>query len=702
MIREHMRQRGFGPVCRVISCVAMVLGVATAHAQSRSPEGNSTIHIDDAVLQKDLSSMPGMAGSDRGIDLLEQGATRIILADDTALAARVPQDHRWPELLVDRVPMIPAGATYWIRFPITPDPELKGVPLSLSIVARAPVDLYLNGVRVLVAEQRPLGRTGPLVPEPDFQPLVVQITFACDGKPEVLSARVQSLPGDEPAYPPLRLVLQTARNHALASRLGIHFGLFIGVNLIIALLAFLTWRWDRRERSWWLLALLALVTVIAAICHLGGPLDHMGYPPLLSTIMHRAMSGLFSWRILLVLLVLRALRGDAIGRTFRWWAGPALALTVLNLVIPLMPSTMDLRWTRWVLGSLSLLLFIGLTTEVVRASFRLMRAKGAQRWFAIGALAFVLITVISVVLEQMDTSFGWLGLITTYIFYLSLPLSIAIYLALRSAKNNRLVARQRDELDQEVQERTAELEAEKHEVVRQKERSDQLLLNILPGEVAEELKDTGGAVAKLFDQATILFTDFKGFTEASEQLSPQELVKELNTCFMAFDHIITAHGIEKIKTIGDAYMCAGGLPDPRSAAPVDVVNAALEMQTFMIARKKQRDEEGLPSFEMRVGIHTGPVVAGIVGVKKFQYDIWGDTVNTASRMESSGEVGQVNISEATYALVKDAQEIGGEYNAQHATRQRANPKAFTFTPRGKVQAKGKGVLEMYFVERAVG
>ncbi len=222
---------------------------------------------------------------------------------------------------------------------------------------------------------------------------------------------------------------------------------------------------------------------------------------------------------------------------------------------------------------------------------------------------------------------------------------------------------------------------QRNRIRKEHQRSEELLLNILPEEVAEELKAKGHADAKHFDNVTILFTDFKGFTEASEKLSPQELVEELNTCFKAFDGIITARGIEKIKTIGDAYMCAGGLPDPSSSTPAGVVQAALEMQAFMVARKKERDAQGLPAFEMRVGIHTGPVVAGIVGVKKFAYDIWGDTVNTASRMESSGEVGQVNISESTYALVKDEPGL-------------------TFTPRGKVQAKGKGDMEMYFVKRA--
>ena len=235
-------------------------------------------------------------------------------------------------------------------------------------------------------------------------------------------------------------------------------------------------------------------------------------------------------------------------------------------------------------------------------------------------------------------------------------------------------------------------------------RSDELLLNILPQEVAEELKTKGHAEARHFETATILFTDFKGFTEASEKLSPQELVEELNTCFKAFDEIITARGIEKIKTIGDAYMCAGGLPDPKTSSPADVVHAALEMQAFMTIRKKERDAQGLPVFEMRLGIHAGPVMAGIVGVKKFQYDIWGDTVNTASRMESNGEVGQVNISEATYRLISSQLAVGGSQlsgtELPTADCQRPTTNAFTFTPRGKVLVKGKGEMEMYFVARA--
>ena len=217
---------------------------------------------------------------------------------------------------------------------------------------------------------------------------------------------------------------------------------------------------------------------------------------------------------------------------------------------------------------------------------------------------------------------------------------------------------------------------------KERDRSDELLLNILPFEVAEELKQKGESEARDFDKVTVLFTDFMGFTETAQSMSAKELVNEVNVCFKAFDSIIDKYGIEKIKTIGDAYMAAGGLHVPRTSEPADVVNAALEMQEFMKARKMERSDQGLSAFEMRVGIHTGPVVAGIVGVKKFQYDIWGDTVNTASRMESNGAVGKVNVSNDTYELIK----TGANFN---------------FESRGKIEVKGKGEMEMWFVSKAV-
>lgn len=210
-----------------------------------------------------------------------------------------------------------------------------------------------------------------------------------------------------------------------------------------------------------------------------------------------------------------------------------------------------------------------------------------------------------------------------------------------------------------------------------KKRSDELLLNILPEETAEELKATGTAKAKSFDSVSVMFTDFKNFTQASEILTPDELVAEINYCYSEFDRIITRHGIEKIKTIGDSYMCVGGLPVPNATHAEDVVRAGLEMQQFIIEHKSERIKNNEPYFDLRLGIHTGTVVAGIVGIKKFAYDIWGDTVNTASRMESSGQIEKVNISGTTYELIKDK---------------------FTCTHRGKIEAKNKGQIDMYFVE----
>ena len=221
-----------------------------------------------------------------------------------------------------------------------------------------------------------------------------------------------------------------------------------------------------------------------------------------------------------------------------------------------------------------------------------------------------------------------------------------------------------------------ELSAKNIIINREKDRSDELLLNILPAETAEELMNNGRSEARHFDMVTVMFTDFKGFTFMAEQLTPQELVDEIDYCFKHFDEIISRHHIEKIKTIGDAYMCAGGLPVANDTNPLDVVKAALEIQEFMETLKKERKAQNKLFFEARIGIHSGPVVAGIVGIKKFQYDIWGDTVNIASRMESSGEIGQVNISQTTYNAVKDH---------------------FECAYRGEIAAKNKGAIDMYFV-----
>jgi class 3 adenylate cyclase len=218
------------------------------------------------------------------------------------------------------------------------------------------------------------------------------------------------------------------------------------------------------------------------------------------------------------------------------------------------------------------------------------------------------------------------------------------------------------------------------ELIREKKKTEELLLNILPSDTADELKTTGAAKAKNYESVTVMFADFKGFTKLSEKLKPDKLVAELNFYFCAFDRIVQKYNIEKIKTIGDAYMCAGGLPVVNQTHPVDMVCAAMEMKDFIHQNKSRYGFNNDILFEIRIGIHTGPVIAGIVGLRKFAYDIWGDTVNIASRMETCSEPGKINISGATYHLVKNQ---------------------FVCTYRGKINAKNKGEIDMYFVERPI-
>lgn len=227
-----------------------------------------------------------------------------------------------------------------------------------------------------------------------------------------------------------------------------------------------------------------------------------------------------------------------------------------------------------------------------------------------------------------------------------------------------------DHLEKRVSDRTQELQEEK-------KKSDDLLLNILPLDVANELKQTGQSKARSYEQVSVMFTDFKEFTVHSELLKPEELVSEIDFCFRKFDEIITKHNLEKIKTIGDAYLCVEGIPKSSPESIHNIIYAALEIMEFMKELQSKKQKQNKSFFELRIGIHTGPLVAGIVGMKKFAFDIWGDTVNTAARMEQNSEAGKINISQFTYDLVKDK---------------------FDCKYRGEIEAKNKGKMKMYFVE----
>lgn len=219
---------------------------------------------------------------------------------------------------------------------------------------------------------------------------------------------------------------------------------------------------------------------------------------------------------------------------------------------------------------------------------------------------------------------------------------------------------------------------DKRLVIEERNKSEKLLLNILPEEVASELKSFNYSKPKKYDNVTVMFTDFVGFTSIAETLNAEELIQELDNCFSYFDSQTKKNKLEKIKTIGDSYMTCAGLPHKNNTHAIDTILAALEIKAFLDQAKEIKKSQNLPYWELRIGIHSGPLIAGVIGEMKFSYDVFGDTVNLASRMESSGEKGEINISYSTYMLIKDF---------------------FICESRGKVKAKNKGEIEMFFVKR---
>lgn len=250
-----------------------------------------------------------------------------------------------------------------------------------------------------------------------------------------------------------------------------------------------------------------------------------------------------------------------------------------------------------------------------------------------------------------------------YIIYGLVVIAIIIFILI---KRKRKFEWEKSKLERIINERTAELQ-------REKEVTEELLANLLPKDTVTQLKNKGKASSQKFDLVTVLFSDIEGFTKIAEQMNPEQLIDDLDNFFFHFDSVVEKYNIEKIKTIGDAYMCAGGIPYKNRTNPVEVVLAAIEMQDYM----RQLKHKDINIWDLRIGIHTGAVIAGVVGHKKLSYDIWGDTVNTASRMESSGEAGKINISGHTYELVKEF---------------------FVCEYRGRMPVKYKGDVDMYFVK----
>jgi adenylate cyclase len=230
---------------------------------------------------------------------------------------------------------------------------------------------------------------------------------------------------------------------------------------------------------------------------------------------------------------------------------------------------------------------------------------------------------------------------------------------------------ERDDLLRDLEKTRAAMESEQA-------RSEELLRTIFPASIAAELKASRPVQPRHYDLATIMFADFTGFTRLTESTQPATLVQQLHQHFTRFDEIVERNRLETLKTIGDAYFCAGGLPEPNRTHAIDACLAALELQAYLAISNRQREKLRLAPWKVRIGINTGPVVAGLVGKRRSTYDIWGDSVNVAQRLEAAAEPGRINISASTYHYVS---------------------KLFDLEPRGAIEVKNKPPLEMFFVNR---
>lgn len=418
------------------------------------------------------------------------------------------------------------------------------------------------------------------------------------------------------------------------------------------------------------------------------------------------------WTILLLSLSRFIHELFPVKNRYRKWLAVGLAL--LTIILRLAGSDYDAL----VLVLLSFLVVIESLVLVIYALLKKHRGAKIIGFGILFTISVVSLLSIGVIFSSgnidisNDTLTGKILLFFIALAIVSIPLSMSVYLAwefndinhnlksqlvqvqrlsektiAQEKEKMEILEGQKEALESEVSLRTREVLQQKEEIEKQhaalvveKGKSDNLLLNILPGEIAEELKNKGHSEARLYENVTVLFTDFVNFTKLSEHMTPQEVVSEIDYCFKGFDEIISELGIEKIKTIGDAYLAVSGLPVANDQHAIRMVQAALKIREFMELYKAERIELNKPYFDLRFGIHSGPVVAGIVGIKKFAFDIWGDTVNTAARMEQSGVPGKINISAATFELVKDS------YHCQY---------------RGLVDAKNKGAMDMYFVESPI-
>ncbi len=653
------------------------------HAQTGPVAPEGVLRIDSVVLSKNISLNSRWRYHD---------------GDSAAWALPAYSDGHWakPGSLVtyEGKDAQPFSGICWFRLRVEVDSAVAGLPLAMSIEQFGASEVFLDGKRL-----RSFGRIGgpggkgAAYTDPQGEPYIFR--FSTPGAHTLAVRHAEwnarqtwgrnGAVGFEMALGEANARTDTYVTETKAAAVTLIF--MSAVFFALGLLHFLLWLYQRGVRS---NGLFSLFSLCVSLFFLDGYIESVSHSARLQVLAVQAVPFIG----LLMCLSLSGFINALFGRR-RWHHRLILGAGLLIAAALIVFRADDTEAL-----VLVLVVAVALETIVLTMIAIARRVPGARIvGSGIGVLTLLVLLLFVTVLVngggfQITGAIGRVLLLIVAAAIIAVPTSMSAYLAWNFATVNkqlkaelaqvaalsektrmqeeekaRLLQNRQEELEREVDVRTAELRSEK-------KKSDDLLLNILPSEVAEELKASGTAQTRLHNDVTVLFTDFVDFTIQSSAADPVALVQEIDHCFCAFDDIVTRHGLEKIKTIGDAYMAAAGLPAPHPDGAAAAVRAALEIRDFILLRRAQNPA----AFTVRIGVHTGPVVAGIVGVKKFAYDVWGDTVNTAARMESSGEEGKVNISAATHDLIKDR---------------------FVCMYRGEVAAKGKGAMGMYFVEKAV-
>jgi len=619
--------------------------------------------------------------------------------DDTLWAASNYDDHDWDTTLqttidLSEVPKDKFIGFGWFRLHIQIDSSLCNKTFALTIDQQGASEIYLNGelntshgtLGILDEEEETYNpRSIPVLVEfNDSLNYVLAIRYS-----NLNAAKNHKIYKQETAGFTISLKTYKAavQQVVLFGYVGKVFISIFFVFIVIALLHLLLYLFYRRQRSnlyfflFMLMISMMWIIVLYTLSVRGNPDFTMKLLFILKKVISLSfpMLSIFVYSIFYTKL-------------------PKITRVVLG-VFPIMLALMFLQgsWATKAASFLNLLIMIDIIRNIVTAIIK--KKKGA--WIIAGGFLlfiffFLIVAIFGLTSEQNfeATPGSLLGMVILGTFVpgiISIPLSMSIYLARDFAGTNknlekqlenvkvlsaktieqerekqRILENQKDKLEVMVDERTKELAQEK-------EKTEELLLNTLPLKVVNQLKENGKSEPESFDNVTVYFSDIVGFTNISSSLEPSTLISELSNMFTVFDDIMTKHQCERIKTIGDAYLAVSGMPLKNKNHAENMIKAASEIKDYLEERNKKTEVK----WRIRIGIHSGKVVGGIVGVRKYIYDVFGDTINTASRMESNSEPMRINVSEATYTILKDK---------------------FKFIERDTIEVKGKGSMKMYFLE----